>query len=216
MLSPEKALDFVHKNGYDHDDAKLQELVKRRLLGHGGTIGGGSGYDDSERTEDAIVALIKCDDTDVRGAVVAGCKRMYSEVLGWAMFENDRPDDWAGIIHRLCRVVDLTGPPELRPCATALLAIVAHNDAMLSEVRTAAMRAAMGYSGNSRDLPLWERLADDPLLCAYAFTAMLDIDPNSPSIDRTLGRLLIRKASDDWKVDTTFLARRAARKRKAD
>lgn len=214
MLSPEKALDFVRRNGYDHDNAKLQELIRCRLLGHGGTIGD-DWYGGGERTEDTVIALIQCDDTDVRDAAVDGCKKMYSEVLGWLVLGEDHPDGWDGIIKRLCCVVDITSPPELRQCAAAVLMATAYDDTILSNVRTAAMRAAMGYAGDRKELPIWERLTYDPLLCAYAFTAMLAIDPNSPSIDSALGRLLIRKVSNDWNVDTTLLARRTARKRKS-
>lgn len=218
MLSPEKALDFVRRNGYDHDDAqsqaKLQELIRCRLLGHGGAIGRSSGYDNGEQTEDALVALIECDDADVKDAVVAGCKKMYNEVFGWLVFGKDRPDEWDSIITRLCRVVDITSPPELHKCAAALLSATAFDDTILSNVRTAAMRGAMGYAGDM-EMPIWERLTNDPLLCAYAFTAMLAIDPNSPAIDSALGRLLIRKVTDDWNVDTTLLAKRTVRKRKS-
>lgn len=213
MLSPEKALDFVRRDGYDHDDAKLQELIRCRLLGHGGIIGSSSGYHScSETTEDALVALIQCDDTDVRNAVVAGCMKMYSEVFGWLVFGKDRPDEWDSIITRLCRVVDITSPPELRQCAAALLSATAFDDTILPSVRTAAMRGAMGYASDI-EMPIWERLTNDSLLCAYALTAMLIIDPNSPSIDSALGRLLIRKVGDGWNVDTTLLAKRAVRKR---
>lgn len=212
MLLPETALDFVRKSGYDH--VELQEMAKARLLDGGVPIGGGSGHGPDEWPEDVLVALIQCDDIDVRDAVVEGCKRMYSEAISWVMFGKGYPDGWVGIIKRLCRVVDITSPPELRPCATALLAITVYNDTMPPEVRTAAVRAAMGYGGDSRDFMFWERLIDDPLLCAYAFNAMLAIDPDSPSINNALGRLHIRKVADDWDVDTTFLARRAARKRR--
>lgn len=69
----------------------------------------------------------------------------------------------------------------------------------------------MPYGSTPDHVPLWEQLLKRREVAAYAFNALLAIDPHAPRITKALAMLWRKQLCDEWNVDTAFLARRAAR-----
>ena len=73
----------------------------------------------------------------------------------------------------------------------------------------------MAYAkpGDESQVALWDNVVRKPEAAAYAFNALLRIDPYSNRIERTLKWLWVKQLAEAWAVDTAFLMRRAARAR---
>ena len=195
---------------------EIRELTRNRLLGIDSTPFG-SGHS-SEPTEDIVIQLL-CDpkpEEDTRKAVIMGCKDVYASLLAWLVstdFEENAAT-WQDIVIRISRVVDVAAPLELMGHASSVLAftLVVVSDKM-PEVLGAAVRACMAYKNKSM-LAMWKSIIDEhPDVAAYAFNALLNIEPNSPEVDQYLTTLWKRQVVDKWPVDTAFLMRRCARLR---
>lgn len=191
---------------------RLRELTKQRLLGED-SVSVGTGNSD-EPAEDLLIQLFRDDSLEAgsRAAVLAGCKDVYAQLLRWlASPANLEPVKWPDVATRLCRVVDIAAPPELGGRADAMLSLVLDNADVPVEVLTAAVRASMAYEQTEESIPRWKRLLDNPHVAAYAFNALLAINPRMPLIEAALKRLWKRQLLEGWSIDTAFLMRRAIR-----
>ena len=211
MISQEQAIDHTAKLSL----GRLRELTRQRLRGQDVTPVG-SGYA-AEPSEDLIIQLLKVSDLppERRAAIIAGCKDVYKRLFAWLISpeEADKEATALGeVTIRLSRVVDVAAPDELRRQTDSLLRLCS-DPAVASDVRAAAVRAAMSFQQTADHAPLWEELLESPDVAAYAFSALLNIDPHAPRIERTLRKLWQRQFEENWPVDTPFLARRAARAR---
>lgn len=214
VISIEQAKNRISNLGTD----EVRALTVRRLLGED-TMPVGRGYDE-EPSEDVIIQLLRAGDLDstIRDAIIAGCKKVYARLWHWLVLPETcsspgQPDE---VAVRLCSVVDVTAPEGLQGPADSLLTLALDTPDVSSDVRKAAVRAAMGYPQSEAQVSLWERVLKRPEVAAYGFNALLSIDPRSPRIERALKELWRRQIIDDWPVDTAFLARRAARERDSD
>jgi len=191
---------------------QVASLVTRRLLGEDMTPVG-SAYA-AEPAEDLVIQLLRIQDLapESRSSILTACRHVYGRLV--ASLGSPKEADagrWADVALRLCRVVDATSPDELRGLAKGFLGFATETDCLAPEVRTAAVRAAMGYPQSQQQIPLWEQLLDHRSLAGYAFNALLSIDPHSPRIEGALETLWRKQFLHRWPVDTAFLARRASR-----
>jgi hypothetical protein len=195
------------------DVSQIRELTKNRLLGTDSTpFGSGHSF---EPSEDLVIQLLSdpTPDADVRKAVVEGCADVYAKLLGWLASpkHEERISYWQDVSIRISRVVDVTAPVELMGHANSVLELALQNGEKMSELLGAAIRACMGYKSMSM-LAMWKGIIDKyPDVAAYAFNALLDIEPGSREIEEHLEALWQKELLDGWPVDTKFLARRAAR-----
>ena len=74
-----------------------------------------------------------------------------------------------------------------------------------------AVIGLMGYEKDRSEIPFWEDVLTNKDVAAYAFNALVDIDPFLPDIPQYLRTLWQKQLLEDWPVDTAFLMRRAAR-----
>ena len=214
VISIEQAKNRISNLGTD----EVRALTVRRLLGED-TMPVGRGYDE-ESSEDLIIQLLRANDLDstIRAAIIAGCKEVYAQLWHWLVSPETcptpgQPDE---VAVRLCSVVDVAAPEGLQGPADSLLTLALDTPDVSSEVRKAAVRAAMGYPQAEAQVSLWEGVLRCPEVAAYGFNALLSIDPHSPRIERALKELWRRQVRDNWPVDTAFLMRRAAREQASD
>ncbi len=214
VISIEQAKNRISNLGTD----EVRALTVWRLLGED-TMPVGRGYDE-EPSEDLIIQLLRADDLDstIRDAIIAGCKEVYARLWHWLVSPETCPTPGQPheVAVRLCSVVDVTAPEGLQGPADSLLTLALDTPDVSSEVRKAAVRAAMGYSQTEDQVSLWEGVLRCPEVAAYGFNALLSIDPRSPRIERALKELWRRQVRDNWPVDTAFLMRRAAREQASD
>lgn len=211
MISIEEAKKSISGLGV----TEIRELTTKRLLGKDvATFGSGHS---SEPCEDLVIQLLRDPNPaeDIRKAIVASCEDVYAKVLEWLArpnYQNEIPY-WQDIVIRICRVVDSAAPVELAGHANSIMALVLAKGYEVPQVLGAAVRACMGYKDKSM-LTMWEQIIDKyPNVAAYAFNALLKIDPTSEKIEEYLKILWRRQTVDSWPVDTAFLMRRAARVR---
>ena len=214
MISIEQARNRIGNLGPE----EVRALAVRRLVGED-TMPVGRGYDE-EPSEDLLIQLLRSDDLDaaIRDAIIAGCKEVYVRLWQWLVSPETcpspgQPDE---VAVRLSSVVDVTAPEGLRGPADSLLTLALDAPEVSSDVRKAAVRAAMGYPQTEAQVSLWERVLRCPEVAAYGFNALLSIDPHSPRIERALKELWRRQVVDGWSVDTAFLMRRAAREQQSE
>lgn len=195
------------------DSEKIRELVKNRLLGTD-TTSLGSGHS-TEPSEDLVIQLLSDPDQDdvTRETVIAGCEDVYGNLLGWlagADYE-EKISHWQDVVTRISRVVDVTGPQELMGHANSIMRLALQRADKIPEVFGATVRACMGYKDRSM-LPVWESIINKYAdVAAYAFNAILNINPKSNKIEMYLKSLWRQQVTNDWPVDTAFLLRRSAR-----
>jgi hypothetical protein len=154
-------------------------------------------------------------DDSTREAVIAGCEDVYGELLGWlaSASYDEKISQWQDVLTRISRVVDATAPQELMAHANSILELALPKGDKVPDVIGATVRACMGYKDRSM-LPVWERIIDKYAdVAAYAFNALLNIDPNANRIEVYLATLWRQQVINNWPVDTPFLMRRAARVR---
>jgi len=214
MISVEEARRRIENLGVDG----MRELTKKRLLGVD-LCSFGSAHS-SEPCEDLIIQLLRdpSPEEGQRRGVVAGCADIYAKLLEWvASPDRDQTgSSWMDVAIRISRVVDVTAPIELVGHANSLLELVRAEGDKVPELLGAAVRACMGYKRDSM-LPMWEGIIRTCReAAAYAFNAILKIDPGYYMIEEHLRRLWEKQVLDNWPVDTAFLMRRAARIRKQE
>lgn len=209
MISIEDAKQRI--SGLNEDE--IYELTRNRLLGTDSTpFASGHSF---EPSEDLVIQLLS-DPTpgaDVRKAVLEGCADVYAKLLGWLASpkHEERISYWQDVSIRISRVVDVTAPVELMGHANSILELALQKGEKMSELLGAAVRACMGYKNKSM-LAMWKGIIDKyPNVAAYAFNALLEIEPGSIEIGEYLRILGQREVVDGWPVDAAFLMRRAAR-----
>lgn len=197
---------------------EVRALARCRLLGED-TIPVGGGYLE-EPSEDLVIQLLGSDDLqrETYAAVIAGCCDVYGELLRWLAVPVPRDASFGGeeIAIRLCRVVDVAAPEALRPQADAFLELALGTADLSAPVLPAAVRASMAYGCTASHVPMWERLLQRPEVAAYAFSALLQIDPHAKRIEEGLVTLWRKQLCEGWNVDTAFLMRQAARARQSE
>ena len=199
----------------DLDADQVCQLVVRRITGDD-TVPLGSRFSD-EAGEDLVIWLLREQDLpkEIRLAVISGCELVYSRILAWlaAPKHANGGNDLEDVATRLCRVVDVAGPGELRNHADAMLNLACTARDLPSRVLPAAVRACMSFGSTPDHVPLWEQLLQRREVAAYAFNALLAINPRANRITNALAMLWRKQLCDKWNIDTAFLARRAARLR---
>lgn len=211
MISTRQAYDWIS----DMTPDEVRVLTAHRILGED-TMPVGGGYFD-EASEDLVIQLLRNDELpeDVRSAVVSGCCDVYAQLLAWLAAPGMRQNGLGReeVATRLCSVVDVAAPQELRGRADALLNLALSAAELPSSLLSAAVRATMAYAHTRSHIPLWEEVIQSPEVAAYAFNALLEIDPHADRIEQALVTLWQKQLREDWRVDTAFLMRRAARAR---
>ena len=209
MISPEQAENRIA----DLSEVQVREFTVRRILGKD-TAPVGSRHID-EPSEDVVIQLLRKDDLpeETRRAVIAGCELVYSRLLASlaAPDHTDGRDNLAETATRLCRVVDVAEPNELRGHAHAMLNLALSATALPSGVLAAAVRAGMAFGCTPQHVPVWEQVLEREEVAAYAFNALLAIDPRADRVVNALAYLWQKQLGEKWNVDTAFLARKAAR-----
>lgn len=209
MISKEQALEYI--DGLSTE--RLRDMTVRRLLGEETTCVGSSYF--SEGSEELIFRLLQVDDgrleSTKRAAIIDGCRDVYLQLYNAISTEyterTNRPH-WDEVALRLGSVFDIATPEEFRADAHSWLALVSGLPDVNPEMLEAAVWALTGYRDH---VPTWVELLDKRDVSAYAFNALVDIDPNMPEIERSLKKLWPRQVEEDWPVDTAFLMRRAVR-----
>ncbi len=197
---------------------EVRALIVRRIMGDDARPVGG-GYDD-EASEDVVIQLLKADDLDAgtRAAVVAGCAEAFSRLWQWLQQPQTCPR--AGLADevaiRLGTIINVASPPTLQADAYALLEYALRKRGVSTEVRRAAVWAAMGFTPTENDVSQWEKVLRCREFAAYGFDVLLSIDPHAPRIERALGELWQRQVVHDWPIDTPVLMRRTAQQRGSD
>jgi len=197
------------------DTRQIRELTKNRLLGVDSTpFGSGHSY---EPSEDLIIQILLDSNLEesTREGVITACEDVYAKLLAWlgSSSYEENIANWQDILIRISRVVDVTAPVEVMGHANSILALALKKCDKLPEILGAAVRACMGYKDKSM-LPMWEQIINQySHVAAYAFNALLKIEPRSIKIEEYLKTLWRRQLVDGWPVDTAFLMRRAARVR---
>lgn len=189
------------------------ELTKRRILSED-TVPVGEGYF-GEPCEDLVIQLLRNKDLPegTRRDVVSACELVYARLLAW-LAAPSRADADCKLDHvatRLCRVVDVAEPDELRGHADAMLNLALSAADLPPGVLPAAVRASMAFGCTPDHIPLWVCVLRHPEVAGYAFNALLEIDPHADRIKEALITLWPRQLRERWNVDTAFLMRRAAR-----
>lgn len=212
MISEERAKAAI--SNLSEDD--LQALVRGRLQGTS-TTPIGHGYFD-EPSEDFVVALLRIDtlDSNVREAVIAGCKEVYVELLRGLSQTPVADAQLVGMLARWCRVIDVAGPDELRAETASLQAMVFGKDTLPRAARTAVVRAAITFAQRGSAAILWTPLLEHPDVAAYAFNALLKIQPSGWDASDTLVEFWQRSVKDGWTIDVPFLMRRTAKAQGSD
>ena len=209
MITPEQA----EKRIADLSTDQVCELTVRRILGED-TAPVGSRHVD-EPSEDVVIQLLRKDDLpeESRRAVIAGCELVYSKLLASlaAPDHSDGGDNLAEAATRLCRVVDVAEPNELRGHADAMLNLALSATAPPSGVLAAVVRAGMAFGCTPEHVPVWEQVLKREEVAAYAFNALLAIDPRADRVANALAYLWQKQLCKKWNIDTAFLARKAAR-----
>ena len=185
-------------------------MVERDLDGEA-LLPSRTGWMDEPR-EDPFIQLLRFDQTpgDLRAAIIKGCKQLHQKFLA---FIDDAPHARAECQEmfdtglRLCRLIDIAGPKELSAHAKQLLGFMLNSGENNDDLLGAATRAAMAYQKSEEDVPVWEKLLyERKELAAYAFHALLEINPRHARIQRYLKHLWLRQFSDGWDIDVEFLA----------
>ena len=209
MITPEQAEKRIADLSVD----QVRELTARRILGED-TAPVGSRHLD-EPSEDVVIQLLRNDGLpeETRRAVIAGCETVYSKLLAWlaAPDHSDGGDNLAEAATRLCRVVDVAEPNELRGHADAMLNLALSVTVLPSGVLAAVVRAGMAFGCTPGHVPVWEQVLEREEVAAYAFNALLEIDPRADRVPQALTFLWQKQLCKKWNVDTAFLARKAAR-----
>ena len=209
MITPKQAEKRIAGLSTD----QVRGLTVRRILGKD-TAPIGSRHLD-EPSEDVVIQLLRKDDLqeEARRAVIAGCELVYSRLLAWlaAPDHSGGGEDLAEAASRLCRVVDVAEPNELRGHADAMLNLALSATVLPSGVLAAAVRAGMAFGCTPEHVPVWEQVLEREEVAAYAFSALLAIDPQADRVANALAHLWQKQLCSKWNVDTEFLARKAAR-----
>ena len=162
-------------------EAEVRQLCRRRILGED-TAPVGGGYFD-EPPEDLVIQLLRNGDlpAEIRQAAIGGCRDVYSAALAW-LATGDQPQLHRDLIEaatRLCRVVDVAEPMELRAHADGMLSLALDLPELPSSVLPAAVRASMAFGRTPDHVALWKRVLERSEVAAYAFNALVEIDPNA-------------------------------------
>ena len=210
MISKELAAQYI--TSYSKEETTIQTLAKERILGIS-MIPVGSGYFD-EPSEDLLIQVLRNDSLPecYHRAVINGCIDIYEEAKSW-LFDNPRQlnENHIDAFTRLCSIVDMTSPVELKPYSDEFLLSIKEKGDYPKKVFQAAIRAAMGYQIPESERNFWEEIFDIPETAAYAFNALLSINPLSTKINQYLKKLFVKQVKYKWPVDAPFLLRRASR-----
>ena len=212
MISVERALNSIRGKSVE----EIREFVHNRILGHDTTLIG-SGHS-TEPSEDLVIQLLKNFklEGEKRVAVLCGCVDVYRMVREWVDDFNWVSDvsTWKDVVVRLCRVVDMAEPLELKKHAKSLLVLLLEEASCPSEVLGAVVRAYMGYGISEDSIRFWEdEILTNKDVAAYGFNALLDIDPMYDRIEEHLFKLWRLQLEENWPLNTAFLLRRSARLR---
>lgn len=175
--------------------------------------GGGHGDDPAE---DVFIQLLRSPDTgsETRLAVLAGCRQIFQRLAGH-VDASELPEADRELLIRFCRLLDMAKPSELRGQAKALLTLAVESSAEPA-VLAPTVRGALAYAATETDVPLWESVIQRREVAAYAFNALLQIDPAHARLESHLGTLWEKQFRDGWPVKAEFLALRLEEKSGAD
>ena len=209
MITPEQA----KRRLCDLSTDQVRDLTVLRIRGEDTAPVGDQRID--EPSEDLVIQLLRNDvlPKETRRAVISGCELVYSKLLAWlaAPDHSNGGETIAETATRLCRVVDVAEPNELRGHADAMLNLALSAADLPSGVLPATVRAGMAHGCTPDHIPVWEQVLKREEVAAYAFNALLAIDPLADRIARSLAYLWQKELCEKWNVDTEFLARKAAR-----
>ncbi len=213
MITKELAAQYILS--YSKEETIIKTLAKERIMGDDMTTVG-SGYF-LEPSEDLLIQVLRNDALPdfYHRAIINGCIEVYEEAKSW-LFDTPRQlnEDHIDAFTRLCSIVDMTSPAELKPYSDEFLRSIKQKGNYPKKVFQAAIRAAMGYQIYESERDFWEEIFDIPETAAYAFNALLSINPLSDKINNYLKKLFVKQVKDHWPVDAPFLLRRAARLQK--
>jgi len=210
-------------------NGRIRKLTRDRILGADiYSVFYGCGFGDDEPSEELIIQLLRDSELpgNVREAIMKGCGDIYAKIVDWMILgefndnrlRNARAKNSSDVFIRFCWIIDIVSPPELENYARCLMATLmnqSRNVNICPGILQAAMRAYCGYT-NAIDISFLKSLLRVPNLSAYAFSALLSIDPMSSNIEKALKTLWYNQMVFDWPIDAAFLARRAARLRGSD
>lgn len=209
MISIERALDLIR----DKNIEEIREFSRNRILGLDVThLGSGHSF---EPSEDGIIQLLRNPSLGAkeREAVLQGCADVYRILQEWLYDVNWIEDviKWEPVLESLCRVIDMSEPPELRKLTKLLVTGLLEEDCPPG-ILGSAIRAYMGFEQTEKGVRFWEdEILTRKDVAAYGFNALLDIDPTHARIETHLIELWRLQVQEDWPVNTAFLMRRAAR-----
>ncbi len=214
MITPKQAEERIADLSTD----QVWDLTVRRIRAEDTAPVGNRHVD--EPSEDLVIQLLRNDDLaeETRLAVISGCELVYSELLAWlaAPVHTDGGERIAETATRLCRVVDIAEPAELRGHADAMLNLALNVQDLPTGVLSATVRAGMAYGCTADHIPMWQQALERPEVAAYAFNALVAIDPHADRVDAALDMLQEKQAHGGWNVNTDLLSRRVNRARQVD
>lgn len=213
MVSEEKAIRWI-----DGMDAyNVRSFTIKRLNGQD-TTPIESSYA-SEPSEEVIITLLKAADLPVvtREGLIVGLEEVYTRIIGRIIVlpTSTSHENFLNLVVRICRVVDIVSPPEMKEHAYSLL-YLSKNRNVNPIIRSAAIRAAVGYPQTKSDAGLWESFLEFPECAAYVFNTLLKINPESLHIEKYLTTLFYHRFRDEWPIDVMSILRRAIRIRSSN
>ena len=212
MISVERALNSIRGKSTE----EVREFVRNRILGTD-ISSFGSGHS-TEPSEDVVIQLLGNPELDAekRKAVIEGWMDVYRRLREWlddVAYVKDI-NKWKDAFVNLCRVVDISEPPEFKKYVKRLITELLDEESCPGELLGAAVKAYMAYAQDEKSIRFWEdEILTNKDVAAYGFNALLDIDAGHPRIEEYLCELWRLQVEENWPVNTAFLLRRAARVR---
>jgi len=188
-------------------DTSLRTQVYSQLIAADGfTWGGGQLY---EAPEDPVIELLRSEAVSEhrRAAIIAGCRDALARVLDDAVRMAGSSSQER--MRRVCRVLDVAAPPELRAPAEALFRISVADETLPESLVAAAARACTGYPPEPAQIYLWQLGMRRTGSAAFSLLALLRDSEGHMRVGEGLRALWVRRIRDGWQVDTAVLARKA-------
>ncbi len=209
MISQEEVINNLDR----HTPEQIYELVVSGFKGEGFFPVQGGWIE--EPPEDAFIQIYRCNEIseEIRDSIIKGCIYLYERVFNFLSLSSKERIEKKELVQKLitlCRFVDIAKPNELEGQAKSILRFALEVQYLEPKILGAVIRAARRYSQSGADIPIWEDIIKRKNFSAYAFQALLKIDPYYESIEDHLIDLWRHQIQDGWPINVPFLARRMA------
>jgi len=167
-----------------------------------------------EPLEDVLIKLFtESSDPKIKTDILRACKKVYEEIYDFINnYDSKKNEEIEDMIETFGRFVGMSSPEELeQPIKDILFKALEKN--IPSDLSMYFMEAYMGFEPKLSDRKTWNYLLKHKDFCAYAFNALLEIDPFSNEMDLHLDYLKRQKKDYGWTVDTDFLEEELKRER---